>query len=120
MFNFCYYKITQVPQDGYLIRPLNGDMMEIHVGADDDLSSTLDPAVYPLGSILVDIYNKYIVFMDPDGKTVCQLEDREGTNAILNNIVVQLDPDPQRTMAQQILQDKEQERRDFEDKNSFV
>ena len=120
MFNFCYYKITQAAQGGYLIRPLTGDMMELHVGSNDDLSSTLDPAVYPLGSVLVDIYNKTIVFIDPDGKTVVQLDDKEGTDAILKNIVVQLDPNPQLTAARQILEDKREAARDFDDKNSFV
>ena len=120
MINFCYMKATTAAQGGYLLRPLTGDLFELHVGSNEDLASTLDPAVYPVGSILVDVYKKVIVFIDLVGKTVCILDDKEGTRAIVNNIVIINDENPQATKAQQILQDKQQERIDFDDKNSFV
>ena len=94
MFDFTQYKMTQAAQGGYLMRALTGDMIELHVGADDDLAHAVKPAVYPLGSILVDIHRDQIVFIDPDGDTVTMLDGTNGTKAILNNVVVQRDPDP--------------------------
>ena len=120
MFNFTDFKITQAAQGGYLIRPITGDKLELHVGADDDLSKSIKPAVYDLGSVLVDIYQNQIVFIDPDGRTITLLDGPNGTNAIIKNIVVMPDPNPQQTKAQQILQDKREAAKKFDDDNSFV
>jgi len=120
MFNFCDYKISQAATGGMIFRPLNGKIIELQVNEDDSLAHVMAAGTYEVGSILVDSYQKTIYINNCDLNPIVILDEYQGTKAILNNIITMTDPNPQRTAAQQILQDKQEAAKKFDDDNSFV
>lgn len=88
MFQFTAVKITRAAAGGHIIRPRTNDVLELHVGRNDDLSSTIDEGVYNVTHILCDIFNDTMHFFTDDRNIIMILDGKEGTDAIMKNLVI--------------------------------
>ncbi len=88
MFNFTSIHITQAAGGGYLIRARTGDVIELHIGDKAPYCRDIKPAVYRLGTILVDHYEDTITFIDDEKNTIIETDGKRGTFIIMNNLVV--------------------------------